>query len=186
MKPCNIIFLIVAVIEMNCSDSCKKEELVLILDPNKSVIADTTFYVDRIVINYPKCDSFSISKAMNQGFVSVGTFTVDDDANVAYENKTIKDFDGKILGVEKTIAFARKDTSDIYEFNLTKYPPVSPNGSDDFRYKVIKISDNEFATIRENLMDTLFRDTIYYDSNFMVNKIVIRDKKNLYRFKLLH
>jgi hypothetical protein len=182
MSRCKLLCLLLAVIEITCSSPCKKEGRVLALDRDKSVIADSTFYINQIIIDYPTCDSFLISKRFNQGFFSANIYTVENRLNIAFENKVIKNFDGKILGIEKIVAFAKKDTSNIYTLNLDKYPPVFPKGSENMRYKIMQVSNNQFAAIRENIADTLFRDTIYYDSEFNIEKISIRDRNNFYFF----
>lgn len=94
--------------------------------------------------------------------------------NSIYETKVIYDFDKQPLDTIRILSYSNKvkDTSFIYFYDIQKYPPTKPLGSDDFIYSLRQINTNLFALYQENYSNSSFGELQFYDKDFNIFKII--------------
>lgn len=88
-----------------------------------------------------------------------------------YEQKLIGDLDNKIVDTVLILAFIPKDTSVKYIYDYNKYPPVVPEGLDDWNYIVKKQQGDEFKLTKKHFKDTMFVEEYIFDSAFKLKGI---------------
>ena len=105
-------------------------------------------------------------------------------ADSIFETKIISDFDKTPLDTINVLSYCNKvkDTSFLYFYDVQKYPPTQPLGSDDYFHILRKINDNLFASYKENNVDSTFSELQFYDKNFKVLKIIKVIKGKYYEF----
>lgn len=100
-----------------------------------------------------------------------------------YEQRIINDFDGKVLDIVSILTFSTaKDTSFQYHFDLGRYPPVLPLGSDDFSYQIKNIRDGYFITVKSHITEPSNKRVYLYDKNYNIKMIIVANNDHYYNF----
>ena len=103
--------------------------------------------------------------------------------NAIYEIKIIYDFDKTPLDTLLVLNyFTEKDTSFHYFYDVQKYPPTKPFGTDDYFYSIAKISNNLYVFYEENYIDSTFSELHFYDDDFAIVKVIKFADNKFYEF----
>jgi hypothetical protein len=103
--------------------------------------------------------------------------------NAIYEVKIISDFDNKPLDTVLVLNyFTQVDTSFHYFYDVQRYPPTKPFGTDNYFYSISKIRDNLYAFYKENSIDSTFSELRFYNNEFTLIKLIKLSDNVFYEF----
>jgi hypothetical protein len=104
-------------------------------------------------------------------------------SNAVFAIKIIYDFDKTPMDTLLVLNyFTEKDTSFHYFYDVQKYPPTKPFGTDDYFYSIAKIRNNLYVFYKENYIDSTFSELQFYDDDFAVIKIIKFAGNKFYEF----
>jgi len=103
--------------------------------------------------------------------------------NEIFEAKIICDFDKTPLDTLMVLNYSiRKDTSYHYFYDVQKYPPTKPFGTDDYFYSIVKVNNNLYAFYKENYVDSTYSELHFYDKEYSIIKIIKFTGSKFYEF----
>lgn len=104
--------------------------------------------------------------------------------NSIFEVKIISDFDNKPLDTVMILCYSdiKRDTSYHYFFDVQKFPPTKPFGSDDYYYSLVVINDNLTAYYKENYSDSTYSELHFFNKEFAIVKIIEVFNHKYYEF----